>query len=191
MGYILQLLLPVGLAALSYFFMQPQHWDQSRQGLMVALSVLCAAIFVRLARGLPLTTTEFFEVDEIRKLSEAVKTVMVRMIVLIVVALVSILGLAFISVGHDIIAKVAFLSPEAKDVGSRLLTAALMLLTTFSFVRATHVIRGDYDLVELQSKLVTRAVERRKAKEEAERLQKAEEAAPFKTREGYGGLVQH
>src|SRR5688500_6541426 len=135
---------------------------------MVALSVLCAAIFVRLARGLPLTTTESFEVDEVRNLATTVKVEIVRMIVLIVVALISVLGLAFDSVGHDIIAGATFLSPVAKDIASRLLAAGLMLMTTFSFVRATHVIRGDYDLVELQSQLVTRAVERRRAKEEAE-----------------------
>ncbi len=181
---------PLGLAVVSYFRMEPSHWSDIRQGTMLALSVLSAAVFVRLARGMPITNTDFFEVQEIRDLSYAVRTVMRRMIILIVLAFISIIGTVFIEILQKAVAATA-LSGDLKMIVSSTFSGTLSFVITFTLARAVYVVRGDYNLVELQSDLMTRAVERKHAKEAAARLEEADKALPFKQRDGYGKPLQH
>ncbi|EPY01358.1 hypothetical protein [Magnetospirillum fulvum] len=186
----LQVAVPLGLAVISPLVMEPRNWGDIRQGTMMALSVLGAAVFVRLARGMPITNTDFFEVQEIRDLSFAVKIVMRRMIALIILAFMSIIGLNFIELFLKAASSLT-VGLEAKGVISGLISGVLTFLVAFTLARAVNVVRGDYDLVELQSTLMIRAVERKHAKEVAARLDEADKASPFMPREGYGRQIQH
>ena len=63
-------------------------------------------------------------------------------------------------------------------------------LSTFAFVRAIAVVLGDRDLVNLQADLIERDAQKRHATKAAAELDKAEQAKPFATSEGYGGLTK-
>lgn len=181
----LQVAVPLGLAVVSYLFMDPHNWADVRQGIMLALSVLSAAIFVRLARGMPITNVDFFEVQEIRNLSTSVMMVMRRMIVLVALSFMSIILLVFVGVMFNFIAS-SSIPDDAKEIAVRLISSFLTFIVSFTLIRAVSVVRGDYDLVVLQSSLMTRAVERKHAKEAACRLDNADKLEPFKQKAGYG-----
>jgi hypothetical protein len=46
------------------FLVDVKSWDELKAGLLVALSVMAAGVLVRLARGLPFTAVDHYEVDE-------------------------------------------------------------------------------------------------------------------------------
>lgn len=186
----LYILVPVALGAAAFEVMKPANWADVRQGLVFTLSLLGAAVLVRLARGMPVSNTDYFEVDEVRGLSAAVKKVYRALIALLSAIVVSIVGLVFVEVVLKAIDSLTAVGPGTKQDLQQAVTAGLVVLVSYALGRTISLVRGDYDLVQLQAKLMERAVERRHA---ARRTQEMDEAAadkPFQQREGYGKLRQ-
>lgn len=186
----LYIAVPLGLGWVAFEIMQPGHWTGIRQGLILPLALLGAAVLVRLARGMPVSTTEHFEVEEMRRLSQAVIRVYRALIVLFVAIICSTIGLIFIEVAHSALGSVDALDPATKGRLQQGLTGLLVFFVAFALARTVSLIKGDYDLVKLQARLMERAVERRHAAQHAVRMDEAEATKPFEKRPGYGKIAQ-
>lgn len=186
----LYIAVPAGLGWVAFKVIQPSHWDDIGRGLTFALSMLGAAVLVRLARGMPVSDTGYFDVQEIRSLSNAVKKVYQALMLLFVVTLCSILGVVFIGVLHEVVSQIPFLGPDAISTLQQCLSGALVALASFALLRTVALIKSDYDLMKQQASLMEKAVERRHAARQEERLEEAAKQAPFQKREGYGKLTQ-
>lgn len=186
----LHILIPVTLGAVAYAIMRPEHWDEIRQGLMFALSLLGAAVLVRLARGMPVTNTDFFEVDEMRNLTAAVTKVYRSLIFLLSAIVVSLVGLVFIGTFIKFVASLATIEASERMALQQGASAVLVTLIAYALSRTISLVRGDYDLVKLQARLMERVVERRHASERRRVLEEAAASKPFEPREGYGQLHQ-
>ena len=66
-----------------------------------------------------------------------------------------------------------------------LIDSSLVALVT---CRAVMLVRGDVDLVDLQSKLVKENTRKRRARAEVEALAEAASASPFEPDPDYGGI---
>lgn len=186
----LYIVIPAGFGLIAFVIMQPALWEDIGRGLILALSLLSAAVLVRLARGMPVSNTEYFDVDEIRRLSKAVMKVYRALIVLFAAAIGSIIGLAFVGIVHEAISKMPNLDAATVVTVQQILTALLVIVIAFALLRIIALIQGDYDLVQLQAKLMERAVERRDAARHIAKMDEADASKPFESRPGYGKLAQ-
>lgn len=138
-------------------FYEP-FWKDNRAGLLVALSVVAAGTLVRLARGLPFTTPDHYELGEIRDLTAAVAQIMRKLRVLLVVIIATMLSLVL-----------AFPIVDILDSNTAIPRCYLILacssilgaMHAYVFVRMYQVVLGDEDLTKRQSQYIERAVARR------------------------------
>jgi hypothetical protein len=164
-------------------------WDSVKQPLLVASSVLAAGVLVRLARGLPFTNSDQFEVEEIRALTKAVKQVMRALRMLIFMLFIAMISLAFVKPILDRIAPSTNIGMFS--IWARVLASGLLgFLFSYGFMRITHVVHGDYDLVDLQSGFMVRAVERKAAKQFEDQHSTGVTDSTVRTPEGYGKIIQ-
>lgn len=182
------LLIPVVAGGISAAAASVDFWDGAKQAFLVSLSVVAAGVLVRLARGLPFTSPDHYEVEEIRELTKAVEQICRSLRALIVVVLMAMVSLALAKPVSVFLEGVPALHSHAAWT-ERAISSLLAFLLSYVFVRMFQVVQGDYNLTLLQSKFIVRAVERQQAK----RFDKSEakrSATPFKTPEGYGKIVQ-
>jgi hypothetical protein len=147
-------------AALAAGFVTIDMWDNVKQALLVALSVLAAAVLVRLARGLPFTNADQFEVEEIKALTKAVQQIMrsLRLLIFVILATMLLIALAKPILDRVIpIAQSGWIPIYVRAA----ISFTLGLLLSYIFIRIRDVVHGDYDLVNLQSNYMVRAVERK------------------------------
>jgi hypothetical protein len=182
------LLVPLVAAAAAALLVLVGFWDASKQGLLVALSVVATGVLVRIARGLPFTTPDHYEVEEIRTLAKAVSRIIRALRALIFFVLAGMVSLVLAKPVLDFALAVPALQPLA-GYAERAISAGLAFILTYVFVRMLQVVKGDQDLAELQSKFIVRAVERKQAKR-FEEQQRAESAPVLKRPEGYGRVMQ-
>lgn len=187
----LQLILPLILAAGSIYVMEPRHWGTIDSGLIFSLSIFAAAILVRLSRGVPSVETNEINVEQIEEFLIAYKKSMQRMIALLSIFFISILGTVFIELIYDAITNASWLSDPWKGILSDAVNCFLIFMITFSFVRSVGLVKSDYDLSNLQSRLILQSVRSKKAKEIREKEAALQEENPFKSRDNYGQLLQH
>jgi hypothetical protein len=69
------IVLPLLVGGACYRWVSVEFWDSSKQALLVCLSVIAAGVMVRLARALPFTTADQYELEEIRSLTKAVSQI--------------------------------------------------------------------------------------------------------------------
>ncbi|MDE3824688.1 hypothetical protein I7F13_21120 [Sinorhizobium meliloti] len=180
------LLIPALGAATAALTVSVGFWDNSKAAILTALSVIGAGVLVRLARGLPFTNVDQFQLDEARKISAAVKQSIRALRILIFVILIAMASLVLVKGLAD--AAIAALPPDTQFV-EPVASGLIGLLLSYIFVRITAVIQGDVALVDLQSEFFVRAVERK----QGERFEKARNSAsdlPPANPKGYGKVVQ-
>lgn len=148
-------------ALVSALLLKKGFWEANRAALLVMLSVIAAGTLVRLARGLPFTTPDHYELTEIKQLTKAVQEIMakLRILVVMIVATMVLLVLAYPLVGF-IGRSTGWGMPALEVIASTILGA----FHAYVFVRMYQVVRGDEDLTTVQSGFIERAVERRQAK---------------------------
>lgn len=183
----LYIVIPFGLGILAYNVMQPSYWHSVRQGLILLLSIFGGAVLVRMARGIPISDTNYLQLKDVHKLTQAVSGVYRALMVLFAAIVISIVGLAFVELLHDILIKM----DDAAKWGvplSQLITGLLVTLIAYALGRTVAVLLGDYDLVKLQGKIMNDVATRRHADQRAESLKEAASEEPFTGHEGYGKL---
>lgn len=173
----------------AWFFVPIPFWQEARAGLLAAFAVVAAAVLLRLARGLPFTNADHFEVNEIKEITTAMKQIMRSLQALIAVILAAMMTLIFAGqISAVVSANVDASIAERVNQG---ISSFLAIVLTYVLARVIQVVRSDYSLVELQSRFLIRAVERKNAERFDEDRAKAAEVEPqFKTSEGFGQLVQ-
>ena len=186
----LYLFIPIGMGAAAFALFAPLAWDSVRQPLILALSLVGAAVLFRLARGLPVNDCSGFEVDEARKLTSAIVTVHKSLIILFVSILASIILLAFTEFFMSTVKEMVSLEESTREHLQQGWTGTIFILVSYAISRTIALVAGDYNLVKLQGQLFERAVERRHAQERADDISRAAKGAPFEAREGYGKLRQ-
>jgi hypothetical protein len=184
------LLLPVVGAAAAAKLASVTFWDGSKAPLLTALSVIAAGVLVRLARGMPFTNPDQFELDEVRQIAAATKKSIRALRALIVIV--------FLCMGSVVFAKAvaeagaAYLATHLPDLvpyAEPAVSAFVGFLLTYVFVRIFAVIRGDVSLVDLQAQLLVKAVERKQSDRFGKALEKID-TPPMKNPEGYGKVIQ-
>lgn len=179
------LIYPVAVGGLAAVFVSVEFWDTSKQAFLVSLSVIAAGVLVRLARGLPFTNVDHYEVEEIRKLTEAVKLICRSLRALIFVILLAMVFLVFAKPLSD----AAMAATTSRVSPGQIASALLGFLVGYIFTRMCQVIQGDYDLTQLQSEFVVRAVERKHATK-FDALETKGGEAPFNNPVNYGKIIE-
>ncbi len=182
------LIIPILSGGLAAAFVGVNFWDLSKQAFLVSLSVIAAGVLVRLARGLPFTNVDHYEIEEIRDLTKAVDQICRSLRALIFVVL---LAMVFLVLAKPVV-EAANLAQITAPHGERIAqfsSGLLGFLIGYIFMRMVQVIQGDYDLTKLQSKFVLRAVERKQAKQ-FEISEAKSGSSPFKNPENYGKNIQ-
>lgn len=182
----LQIVIPLAVAVGAFLLMEPNHWDSIRDGSMIALSVLVAAVLFRLGRGIPPIAVDYLEIDEAKILAKTFKTIARRLAVVAGLSTAALLGLAVIGVLHQAV--------DQLSMGmfcTKLLTAALAGIMAFAFCRAVMVVLGDLSSVALQSNNMVKCVQRRHARDKMAALDEAEKEQPFKAPPNYGKFIEH
>jgi hypothetical protein len=183
------LIIPILAGGLAAAFVSVNFWDLSKQAFLVSLSVIAAGVLVRLARGLPFTNVDHYEVEEIRDLTKAVDQICRSLRALIFVVL---LAMVFLVLAKPVV-EAAKLAQITAPYGERIVqisSGLLGFLIGYIFMRMVQVIQGDYDLTKLQSKFVVRAVERKQLKQ-FDGLDPKVGKAQFKNPEGYGKIIRN
>lgn len=176
----------IAVAVAAWFFVPLSFWHESKAAVLSALSVLAAAVLVRLARGLPFTNADHFLPLEIDQVATAIAAIARSLRALIIVLLLAMAGV----VCADLInaAMKENVTPEQATTVARLISSLLSLLSVYSFIRVVEVVQGDVDLVDLQGKIMREAV-RRKAIKNFSESQKALAPMEYKGSESYGNLL--
>lgn len=182
------ILVPSLVAIAAGWFVGIAFWDTSKQAFLVGLSVIAAGVLVRLARGLPFTAADHYEVDEIRGLTNAMRQIVRSLRILITAVLLSMLGLVIAKPFIDTLQAAPKFVPYISYI-EHSVSGALGFVLTYVSWRMLQVVKGDQDLTELQSKFIVRAVERRQAKI-FDQQQADTSTSPFKSPEGYGRRIQ-
>lgn len=181
------LALPIFAAATAEAFVSVEFWDASKAAILTALSVIGAGVLVRLARGLPFTNADQFQVEEARKIAAAIKMSIRALRVLIIVILGTMVSLVVIK---GVVSAIALRWPNAEVTTNEIASGIIGLLLGYILVRITAVIQGDVGLVDLQSEYFVKAVERK----QAERFEKAQARmstdAPPSNPKDYGKIIQ-
>ena len=174
----MQFAIPLVLAALAWRYMDLAVWLSVTPGVMLALSVIAAAVLFRLGRGLPEFSVQELEIEDIRKLTGAYTVIAKR--------LGAILALIGLSIGLLISAHFFKEAPACVN-------SAIASLGAFSFglvlCRTVALVKGDLDLIGLQSKLLVKDVRLSRVREQSDTLEDAQKRSPFKNPTGYGGLA--
>ncbi|WP_037431504.1 hypothetical protein [Sinorhizobium fredii] len=180
------LLIPAFGAATAALTVSVDFWDSSKAAILTALSVIGAGVLVRLARGLPFTNVDQFQLDEARKISSAIKQSIRALRVLIFVIIMAMVSLVLVK---GLTATITAALPHGNVFVGPAASGLVGLLLSYILVRITAVIQGDVALVDLQSDFFVRAVERK----QGERFEKARSSAPDvppANPKGYGKVIQ-
>lgn len=143
---------------------------------------------VRLARGLPFTSPDLYELDEIRQLTQAIKQIVRALRILFVVTLAAMVALVVLKPLTAALA-VAVPQPYSRYLIQYVALGLMGLVVGFVFSRMYSIVVGDYDLTLLQSKFLERAVERKQARRFEDRVIQPG-ADGFKSPEGFGRVIQ-
>ncbi len=181
MKWWLQLLICAAMGTIA-LFVEPRQLLDLRTEVLTFLSILLGAVLFRLGRGLPQLAVEQLEVLEVKRIANAFKELARRLMWVFFVTGVTVLLLIAAEPLMALAHGWQFLQRGVAFVASG--------LSTFAFVRAVAVVLGDRDLVNLQADLIERDAQKRHATKAAAELDKAEQAKPFATPEGYGGLTK-
>jgi hypothetical protein len=155
-------LIPVAVGTASGSWVSVSAWGDLRSNFLPALSVIAAGVLVRLARGIPFSNLDQFEVEEARRVSAAFVQVVRSLRALMYATLAAMLWLA---VAPDLAQQ---LDPVISKMGfarflNPTLSATIGLVVAFAITRMVEVIQGDVSLAILQQSLLVKAAERRAA----------------------------
>lgn len=146
---LLTIVATLGAALGFYFFVPLDNLFRGFQQIVVALSIMVAAIFVRLNRGMPTLEWKALDRQQRSKLTAAIVDVAaefgwiigINAAVLTCVSAITIVG-------------VETISTEWPDYTKRLLSAALGGGLVLTFARMAYVVWRDLDIIRLQKQLI-------------------------------------
>lgn len=159
-------------------------WEDARTWLLPALSIVAAAVLVRLARGVPFTNPDHIREEDVEAVTAAFISLStsLRSLFFVVLGTMVVVGAA-----SPLARLMAELVPVDLDLGNRLGSALVGLCVAYSFVRMLQIAQSDVSITKLQARVIRDSVARRRAKKFAEDEMKP---STFRQPEGYGKPLQ-
>jgi len=156
--------LPVICAALSAWLISLSGWESLRTAVIPAISMIAAAVLVRLARGLPFTNPDHFSLGQFRDVAAKLEVNARHLRALIWVCIGAVVA---ITIGAPLYRQ---LPPAAPGFGwvaiatELVVSAGIGFLVSYSFVRIFEVVQSDVLLLKLQSKIIEGVIAQKNAK---------------------------
>lgn len=119
------------------------------QPMIVALSIVMAAILVRLNRGMPTLDWKSLEQSERTRLTAAILDLTLEYCIISAITAASLVGLVSLTV----VGKIQ-ISTDWPDLVHRAISAVIGAVLALCIARMGYVIWRDYDIVRLQKKLI-------------------------------------
>lgn len=182
------LIVPFFVAAASACFVSVDGWGTWRTGLVPALSVVAAAVLVRLARGLPFTNPDHFTLSDFRSVAEALGKIARSLRALIFVCFSSMVGLIIFPSVLGVVRQVATDS-RMEGLADSTLSALLGFSISYTFVRVMQVVEGDISLLKLQTEILDRVISAKNA-QAFETKMATQSATPIAGAETFGRPLQ-
>ncbi|WP_143089580.1 hypothetical protein [Qipengyuania nanhaisediminis] len=135
------------------FFVPVGTWETLRPALLPAISIIAAAVLVRLARGMPFTNADHFDLDQFRQVAKNLEANARKLRALIFVCLAAVVLLI---VANDAVEVIDRLTAQewVADIAGRGMSATIAWLLLYAFWRIVEVVHSDVSLLRLQSKIL-------------------------------------
>jgi hypothetical protein len=185
-GYA-SVLIPIATGVAAGTWISMSDWGTLRASVLPALSVIAAGILVRLARGVPFSNPDQFEVEEARKIGAAFVQIARSLRALIFATLIAMLWLALSPTLAERLNPViapTWIGPYFEPF----LSGTVGLLVAYAVWRMVEVVQGDVSLAITQSSLLEKATQRKAAKKYEERIAGA--TSSITGRHGFGRSLQ-
>jgi len=156
--------LPVVCAAVSAWVIGLAGWESLRAAVIPAISMIAAAVLVRLARGLPFTNPDHFTLDQFRDISQKLQTNARYLRALIWICIAAVVA---VTIGGPLYRELPAALPGyswAPEATERALSAAIGFLVSYSFVRIFEVVQSDVVLLKLQANIIEGVIAQKNAK---------------------------
>ena len=186
----LQLVVSITVGVVAAVFMESHHWAHIRAGTMLVLSILAGAVLFRLGRGMPTVDMDELEVVEVEELTSAFQIVTNRLVWIVKVTGVALVGLVGIDFIHKVVECLLLEFSISPTFAVQATTGLLAFVIALAFCRAVMLVRGDQDLVVVQSRNMVKVAQRRHARHGRSMLDEAEGEHPFQPPTGYGKLIE-
>ena len=182
--------IPIIGAIVAAVFVPLGAWEALRPALLPAISIVAAAVLVRLARGLPFTNADHFSLSDFRSVASKLESNARKLRALIFVCLGSVIGLiAFPDLAKmELFPLVPFLS-WMPEVINRVLSFLLGGAMVYAFARVIEVVHSDVSLLKLQAKIIETAIAAKNAKNFDEQI-KPTVNNPISGAKGFGRPLQ-
>lgn len=168
--------LPIAGGLASALLVGMSTWESLRSAVLPAVSIIAAAVLVRLARGLPFTNADHFTLEQFRRVSANLEANARKLRALIFVCL---LGVVLLIVGNDLVDLIGDMATSWPVVGTtaaKIMSGLIGALLTYSFARVVEVVHSDVALLKLQSKIIETVITTKNAQTFEKAI--AAEAAP-------------
>lgn len=154
---------PIVAGLISAFSVSVHTWEGLRGALLPAMSVIAAAVLVRLARGLPFTNPDHFTLGQFRDVAAKLESNARKLRALIVLCLLGLAGLIVAPMINNVLEREQ-LPLFLPMIVESILSGALGYLISYAFVRVVEVVQSDVGLLRLQSKIIEGAIASKNAK---------------------------
>lgn len=182
----LMLAVPLGIG--SALVVPMTTWVDLRTAVLPALSVIGAAVLVRLARGFPFTNADHFTLPEFRRTADKLRDIAHKLRTMMIVCLAA---MGQIIIYPSLLAFVARQPLPGLLVGTMeaFMSGALAAATVYAFVRIIEVIQIDVALLKLQARLLENVIAAKNAKAFEKELE-AQPPGKIAGAETYGRQLQ-
>lgn len=154
---LLPIVVPSLMAMAAATLVDQELWRDMQTGLLVVLSVISAAVLVRLARGLPFSNPDHFKLDELNRIAAAIHSNAQALRVLIFacwIAMGAIVGFAWSHFPYV---------PGWTEVGEIVCSGLIGGLIGFVLARAMQVVESDISMIALQAQIMANVISRKNA----------------------------
>jgi hypothetical protein len=154
-------------------------WTPAFPALLVSLSMLGAAVLVRLARNAPITTPAAFDDADLRRFFDTLEELSHRLFWIFIQVVLSL----FVVIFSVIVSDAATKTPAAWQTLSSWCSSVLAFLLVWLLWRVIAMAKGDIGFLKLQRQILEHALERQR-REAAEKTISA--PIEFRSPGGYG-----
>lgn len=151
----LTLVVVLAVTALFWAFVPLERLYDAFQPMIVALSIIIAAIFVRLNRGMPTLEWKSLEKEARTRLTSRIVELSKEYVVIVSINSISIIALVTL-----VVVGKTYALCNISTVLQKLISASIGFLFSLCLARMAYVVWRDCDIMELQKYLIDSAAER-------------------------------
>jgi len=157
------LVLPIVCGIVSGVFTTVAEWDALRPALLPAISVIAAAVLVRLARGLPFTNADHSTLIQFRSIASNLESNARKLRALIFVCLGNIAVLILASGALKLVTAIPFRPDWVVSGLGCLISFMLGGMLAYAFTRVIEVVHSDVSLLRLQAGIIETVIANKNA----------------------------